>query len=206
MNTDQLNTNQATKDADSPIDYPSRQAAEEEQYKTAWDEWLKTLTPRERKELKDKGIEGAHIDSQGVGGPELDTDRLSSDPVTDEAEAMEDDGLDFDDPRVIAKATEMVRLVVGELLTSTNKALSVECFALVTGIGYQGSSQTAIAKRHGVTRAAVSKRCVELTEALGLHTSRAMKRAESRDNCRVAQLEAHSRWTDSENWEDDSLD
>lgn len=34
---------------------------------------------------------------------------------------------------------------------------------------------TAIAQRHGVTRAAVSKRCVELTEKLGVMPSRAMR-------------------------------
>ena len=34
---------------------------------------------------------------------------------------------------------------------------------------------TDIAKRHGVTRAAVSKRCVELTRALNLKPSRAMR-------------------------------
>ena len=34
---------------------------------------------------------------------------------------------------------------------------------------------TEIAKRHGLTRAAVSKRCVELAQKIGLPPSRAMR-------------------------------
>jgi hypothetical protein len=39
---------------------------------------------------------------------------------------------------------------------------------------------TDIARRHGLTRAAVSKRCIELSDMLGIHASRAMKSEEAR--------------------------
>ncbi len=47
---------------------------------------------------------------------------------------------------------------MGELIGQDNARLSLECLAPVTGLAYCGDSMTDIAKRHGVTRAAVSKR------------------------------------------------
>jgi hypothetical protein len=74
------------------------------------------------------------------------------------------------------KICEVVRRLVGELICQSNPALAIECFSLVTGIGYLGDSMTEIGRRHGVTRAAVSKRCIEFAEALGLDSSRAMRK------------------------------
>ena len=51
---------------------------------------------------------------------------------------------------------------------------------------------SAIAERHKVTRAAVSKRCVELTERLDLLPSRAMRSLTARKAYRDAQLRLHS--------------
>ena len=68
-----------------------------------------------------------------------------------------------------------LRRLAGELWSSTNARLSLEILAVVSGVCYQGLSQTSIAARHKVTRAAVSKRCVEMTVKLGLPPSRAMK-------------------------------
>ena len=47
---------------------------------------------------------------------------------------------------------------------------------------------TEIAKRHGITRAAVSKRCVELTLALDLMPSRAMRSLNARHSYRQSRL------------------
>ena len=50
-----------------------------------------------------------------------------------------------------------------------------------------GDSMTAIAKRHGVTRAAVSKRYIQLTEQLDMLPSRAMRSLTARATYRTAQ-------------------
>ena len=67
-------------------------------------------------------------------------------------------------PRPERGALVMVRRLVGLMLADSNPGLGAECMALVTGIGYEGSSMAEIARRHGVTRAAVSKRCVDLSQ------------------------------------------
>ena len=59
---------------------------------------------------------------------------------------------------------------------------------LVSGLLYGGDAMAEIARRHGVTRAAVSKRCVELTELLGLRPSRAMRSLTARESYRDARI------------------
>jgi hypothetical protein len=179
-------------------DYATKQIARDREYREEFAKWTATMGPAERDQLRRSGIEGAHLDSQGVGGPELDASRLAA-PVIEEA--GEGEGEDFDS-RLMDAATIMVRAIVGELLTATNKSLTVECFALITGVAYMGMSQTDIAARHGVTRAAVSKRCVELADKLGLPPSRAMKRAEARQSCALAQHRHRAESLQFENWED----
>jgi hypothetical protein len=70
---------------------------------------------------------------------------------------------------------DVVRRLIGELLIQKNKRLALECLALVSGLSFLGDSMTEIARRHRVTRAAVSKRCVDLAHKIGLPPSRAMR-------------------------------
>ena len=83
---------------------------------------------------------------------------------------------------------DVMRRMLGELLSHDNARLTVECLAVVSGLQYSGASMTEIAKRHGVTRAAVSKRCVELTELLDLRPSRAMRSLTARHRYRQARI------------------
>ncbi len=84
----------------------------------------------------------------------------------------------------------MVRRLVGLMLADANPSLGVECMALVTGIGYEGSSMAEISRRHGVTRAAVSKRCVDLCETFGVPPVRAMRPEGNRQRCREARMQS----------------
>ena len=70
---------------------------------------------------------------------------------------------------------DVVRRLLGELLIQKNARLALECLALTSGLAFLGDSMTEIARRHGITRAAVSKRCVELAQKIGLPPSRAMR-------------------------------
>jgi hypothetical protein len=74
------------------------------------------------------------------------------------------------------------------MLMQSNASLSLDCLALVTGLAYFGDTMTEIAKRHDVTRAAVSKRCVELTQSLNLKPSRAMRSLLARESYHKARM------------------
>lgn len=84
-----------------------------------------------------------------------------------------------------------LRNVLGEVAGHNCTGMSLEVLSLVSGICYRGHSETEIAKRHGKTRAAVSKRCVELCGRLGVPPSRAMKSEASRAIYSEAQIEYH---------------
>jgi hypothetical protein len=93
-----------------------------------------------------------------------------------------------DAPRPERSAVVMLRRLVGVMLADPNPALGRECLALVTSIGYEGNSMQEIAKRHKVTRASVSKRCIDLCETLGIPPNRAMRSVKNRERCRVARF------------------
>jgi hypothetical protein len=67
-------------------------------------------------------------------------------------------------------------------MSQDHSRLALDCLAVVTGLSYEGDSMTEIALRYDITRAAVSKRCVELTKALGLKPSRAMRSLAARES------------------------
>ena len=85
---------------------------------------------------------------------------------------------------------DAMRRVLGEILIHDNSRLTAECIALASGLSYSGASETEIAQRHGITRAAVSKRCVELTELLDLRPSRAMRSLTARKSYRSARIQS----------------
>ena len=83
---------------------------------------------------------------------------------------------------------DILRRLIGYLLGQRNAQLSLECLALVSGVSFLGDSQSEIARRHGVTRAAVSKRCVEMTRKLAVMPSRAMRTLTARDAYALARI------------------
>jgi hypothetical protein len=115
--------------------------------------------------------------------PECSTPSDAIEPET--VETHEVPATQFADAESI---NELLRRLLGELLARDNSRLSLECLALVTGLSYTGDSMSDIARRHRVTRAAVSRRCVELSNALNLAPGRAMRPLKTRQNNRNARL------------------
>lgn len=178
-------------DLDPREDYEIRQRSRDEDYRKAYGEWVASLSPEERDQLGKRGLDRASVPGAGTGAPSRDmaeTSLASCAPV-EVAEVEDDpaptDNADASDPE---RLHDLLRRLVGELIGQDNARLSLECLALVTGLAYCGDSMTDIAKRHGVTRAAVSKRCVELTRALNLKPSRAMRSLPARQSYRRARL------------------
>ena len=68
-------------------------------------------------------------------------------------------------------------------------AMKAECYLAV--INRKPESQTLIAKKYDVTRAAVSKVCVGIVDELGLNTARHMKSDTARESYRERALRVH---------------
>jgi hypothetical protein len=174
-------------------DYANRQAMKDAAYAREYRAWLKSLTPEERYQVKQLGVDAPLLPTDKVGGLDEDAadSRLASVPAAEILESPE--------PGVAAEAEhrtevpteeiwDILRRLVGQLMADRNARLSLECLALVSGLSFLGDSMSAVARRHKVTRAAVSKRCVELTEHLNLLPSRAMRSLTARRTYRAAQI------------------
>lgn len=75
---------------------------------------------------------------------------------------------------------DRIRQLVAYLISAENAKLAVQCLALVSGVQFLGSSMSDLARNHKVSRAAVSKRCVDFSKVIGLPPSRAMRSKASR--------------------------
>ena len=82
----------------------------------------------------------------------------------------------------------MMRRLLGFLKASPHPDLTIDCLCLISGLCYDGKSMAEIAREHKVSRATVSRRCVDLCEAFGIEPTRAMRSRKGRENCRNARF------------------
>lgn len=158
-------------------EYEEKQRVRDAQYEAAW----KSLTPTQRKRMAKLGIKGPEKPNYRTCKPDqesyVEKVAASSDVQRCDAEQSAGCGQCSSDHEMLWSA---LRRLVALIESQDNIRLSIDCFSLVSGMHYEGESMADIARRHGVTRAAVSKRCVELTESLGIKPSVGMRRLTTR--------------------------
>jgi hypothetical protein len=179
--------------------YAARQRERDDNYRREYTEWIKSMPPEERQKLQAMGLDKAYLPS-GSGGAAKDAAESSRARCEDSHEEPASDDLVHQEslssqpcsasPQIadVEGLHDLLRRLVGEMVMQSNARLSLDCLALVTGLAYEGDSMTEIAKRHDVTRAAVSKRCVELTQSLNLKPSRAMRSLLARQSYHKARM------------------
>ena len=180
-------------------DYTKRQKVRDAQYERDYKAWIKSLPPAERRKFEAQGLDKPMIGYHGNGsatGDAADSPvmRIGDDPALLPAPEPEPEPPPHQEPnQTHAPDSELirdaVRRVLGEIICHGNSRLTAECIAIVTGLNFTGASMTEVARKHGVSRAAVSKRCVELTELLGLRPSRAMRPLTTREANRAARIQ-----------------
>ena len=174
-------------------DYTRRQSARDAQYAREYRAWIDSLPADERRKVEAKGLAAPDVARHGNGSAKRDA---ADSPIMREGDdpALMPEPEPEPDLRCAPNDTESAwataRHVLGEVLNHANARLTAECIALVSGLIYSGDSMTDIAQRHGITRAAVSKRCVELTELLNLRPSRAMRSLTARKSYRSARIQS----------------
>lgn len=86
-------------------------------------------------------------------------------------------------------AGNILRHFIAEVLAHKNIRLTIQCMALVVNLSAcDGRSMTAIGKDHGISGAAVSKRCVKFATEFRIKNSRAMRSLEARNTYQAGQL------------------
>lgn len=175
-------------------DYAKKQAQRDAQYERDYRAWVESLPERERRQLEQAGLAKPCLQRHGNGAADHD---MADSPLashTPDIAAMVDPEPDEALPPPMRDATEILRHLVADVISEGNARLTVECLAVALGLSaYNGESMTDIAKRHGISRAAVSKRCVDITERLNLPPSRAMRSEMARRTYRRSQLRQHRR-------------
>lgn len=172
-------------------EYTSRQSVRDAQYEREYQAWVDSMSLEERREAEKLGLLKPSLQRHGNGSANGDSAdspimRIGDDPALMVEEPEADPGAAMRD------ATEILRHLVADLLSEGNTRLTLECLAVALGLSaYNGETMTDIARRHGITRAAVSKRCVDITERLNLPPSRAMRSEKARKIYRNSQLKRH---------------
>ena len=170
-------------------EYTRKQSARDAEYEREYRAWIESLPPAERRTLEAQGLAAPCLAHHGNGSAKGDAADSPLMKEGDDPALLPEPEPEADDESFDAETIHhAIRRVVAEILSHNNARLTTECIALVSGLSYTGSSMTDIAKRHGITRAAVSKRCVELTELLDLKPSRAMRSLTARKRYRAARI------------------
>ena len=179
----------------SQADYCKHQAEMDAVYKRAYAKWTSQLSDSELQTLKELNIDKPLVGYHGKGAPNQDlADSPAASYEPDIAAIIDGDHENKPEEPSGHNVVEALRHFIAYLLAHVNMRLTVECLALVVGLSaYGGKSMSAIAKRHGVTPATVSKRCVKITKDLGIQQSRAMRSFHARESAKKAQLKRNRR-------------
>jgi hypothetical protein len=176
-------------------DYAKKQAKKDAEYEREYETWVKSMTLEERREAEKLGLLKPCLQRHGNGSPDHDMAESSRASHTPDIAALVDHDEDAQEEVIaagMAEANRILRHLVADLIDAENMRLTIECLAASLGLSaYNGESMTSIAKRCGVTRAAVSKRCVDITKRLKVLPSRAMRSEKARKIYHKAQIKQH---------------
>jgi hypothetical protein len=176
-------------------DYAKKQAKRDAEYERDYRAWVESLPAEDRKKVEAAGLGKPMLARHGNGAPDgdlADSPAASHTPdIADLVDHRVTDDDEGDETIVMDAATRMLRSLVADLIAQGNARLTLECLAVALGLSiYNGDSMSDIARRHGVTRAAVSKRCVDITRKLNLLPSRAMRSIKARRSYQRSQIKA----------------
>jgi len=173
-------------------DYAKKQAKKDAEYEREYDAWVKSMTLDERREAEKLGLLKPCLQRHGNGAADHDMAESSRASHTPDIAALVDHEEEAAEVHSMGSATDMLRRLVADIVAEDNTRLTIDCLTIALGLRvYSGDSMTRIAKRHGITRAAVSKRCVDITERLKLPPSRAMRSELARKIYQKSQIKQH---------------
>lgn len=173
-------------------DYAKKQTKRDAQYEREYEAWVKSMTLEERREAEKLGLLKPCLQRHGNGAPDHDMADSPAASHTPDIAALVDHDDEVTETHAMGSATEILRRLVADIVSEDNTRLTIDCLTIALGLRvYDGDSMTKVAKRHGITRAAVSKRCVDITERLKLPPSRAMRSEKARNIYQRSQLKRY---------------
>lgn len=163
-------------------EYGRKQGAMDESYRAEYRKWYAGLTPEQRVELKDRGLDKPSVDRKAVGrGLEgVDLDRLGALDVLEGFEPVVESSRSDD---VMHEALRIVRVALADIFNpAVGRTVEYEVDIVGISLGMPGlDSMTAVGKKHGVTKAAISKAAHKFCDDLGLPASSYMRSEANRE-------------------------
>jgi hypothetical protein len=172
----------------SSSDYADRQAAADATYAREYPAWVAALSPEERARLATLGLDKPDISRrtsthQGDAISLALTAAPEPSPLAAAAEA------DSAPQSVSVSAADALASFAARVRAHPNPLLALDAYCFASGLmGVEGVSQSSLAARHGVTRAAFSKLAVQWCQTFGLSPSRGMRSKRARRVYREARL------------------
>lgn len=170
-----------------PDDYRPKQNARDADYRREYAAWLASLPPAELARVKAAGLDQPVRDEQGYGANFSERDLAETSLAATDSHPLDSIEPACDQPGYQAQRMDaeqvwdVIRRVIGELMQQDRARLALDCLALASGVAFLGDSMTEVGRQHGLSRAAVSKRCIELLRKIGLPPSRAMRTLTARE-------------------------
>ena len=175
-------------------DYAKKQTQRDSQYEREYEAWVKSMTIVERREAEKLGLLKPCLQRHGNGAADHDMAESSRASHTPDIAALVDHEEEVTETHAMGSATDILRRLVADIISEDNIRLTIDCLSIALGLRvYDGDSMTHIAKRNGITRAAVSKRCVDITQRLKLPPSRAMRSEKARKIYRKSRTKHHQK-------------
>ena len=180
--------------------YADRQAERDSAYSTAYCAWVASLAPAERAQLAAGGLsepdatrhtctrQHDDVTLDRTAAPEPTPDDLAE--LADELRsASEISNPKSATPADATSAADVLASFCARIRSHPHPLLAFDAACFASGLmDVEGLSETALAKRHRVTRAAFSKLVVAWSETFGLPPSRGMRSKRARHAYRQARL------------------
>lgn len=176
------------------------QVARDTEYSSAYRQWFAALPPAERARLAADGLaepdtsrRTSHRDDDLAmslaATPELPPDDLAT-AADDSISGSEISNPKSEMPGAAGQAaSDILASFCARIRAHPNPLLAFDAACFASGLmGIEGLSETALAKRHGVTRAAFSKLVIQWSQTFGLSPSRGMRSKRARHAYRKARL------------------
>jgi hypothetical protein len=178
------------------MNYADRQPARDAAYDRTYREWVETLPADERARLEAQGI-AAPDTSRRAGGGDGDAITLAhaaspeASPVESAVAALDPAERDPDELQALAQrvAADALASFAARIRAHPNPLMALDALCYASGLmDVEGLSETTLAARHGVSRAAFSKLVVQMSDTFGLSPSRGMRSLRARTAHREARL------------------
>ena len=180
--------------------YADRQAERDSAYSTAYCAWVASLAPAERAQLAAGGLSEPDATRHTCTRQHDDVtlDRTAApEPTPDDLAELADElrsASEISNPKSAApadttSAADVLASFCARIRSHPHPLLAFDAACFASGLmDVEGLSETALAKRHRVTRAAFSKLVVAWSETFGLPPSRGMRSKRARHAYRQARL------------------